>query len=574
MKCLLLDVGSTFIKYSVYDNRTCKVICSDKEPFPEPSECVRGRFCVHRDKIDRIITQLFEYASKEGCNAAFISVQMHGYIVKTKSGELSDYVSWRDRSGDVSDKAISQMNFDLLGTSLKDNLPLVKLAQARDVSEFFTLGSYIMWRLTKNNATHITDACASGFFYSENGEYNGYLKDALMPKVYTDISVVGYSGNIAVYAPMGDHQVSFLGSGVRRDSFFLNIGTASQLTCTVDADHHSGMYEKRPYFERGVRLCTVSGLVGGDSLFSGEGEAKLLCQVSEALDSLEKKRSVLLGGGGAAKIYDKLKSMLLCRGMDCVLIDKNVGMEGLRLIADRVRIRAGTMLSEVPFVNFPIIVKNSGLDFLMIDCEHGAFDPSVISGIIMNSNLIGLDTVIRLPSNSRENIIKLADAGARGFLLPMANTKEDIATVVRYAKYSPVGERGISTTRAHTLYDPPSLIEYKKEANEKMRVYAQIETACGVENVEEILSVKGVDGVFVGPNDLSDDLGCIGDKEPIYKCIDRVSCAAKSMGKTWGIITADRELIEYAKKCGVSAISMGSELNMLINGCKKLKESI
>ena len=159
-------------------------------------------------------------------------------------------------------------------------------------------------------------------------------------------------------------------------------------------------------------------------------------------------------------------------------------------------------------------------------------------------------------------------------MLPLTNTREDIEAVVRFAKYAPIGERGVSTTRAHTLYSPPPLSVYMQEANAHMRVYAQLETKEAIENAEEILSVDGVDGAFVGPNDLSVSLGCVGRKEPIYECLARVAAAASAVGKSWGIITADRDLIACAKRHSVDMISAGSELNMLINGCKKVKNDI
>ncbi|MBR5011061.1 MAG: hypothetical protein IKY12_00730, partial [Clostridia bacterium] len=163
------------------------------------------------------------------------------------------------------------------------------------------------------------------------------------------------------------------------------------------------------------------------------------------------------------------------------------------------------------------------------------------------------------------------DAGTDGFLLPMTNTAEDIKKVVEYAKYAPIGKRGISTMRAHTLYNPPSLSEYMPLANEFVKVYAQIETAKGVESIEKILNVNGVDGVFIGPNDLSCDLGCIGDNAPVLEAIEKVANAARKSGKPWGIITTTKELIEKATLCGASMFSYGSELNMLANECKKIR---
>ncbi len=237
-------------------------------------------------------------------------------------------------------------------------------------------------------------------------------------------------------------------------------------------------------------------------------------------------------------------------------------------------IKAGTMLSEIGFTNFPIILKNNGMDFFIIDCEHGAFDQTILASLIVKAKLVGMQAIIRIGDNRREMITKLADMGATGFLLPMTNCAEDIAKVVEYGKYSPIGKRGISTTRAHTFYNPPKLEDYKKQANEDMKIYAQIETAQGVQNIASILGVEGVDGVFIGPNDLSDDLACIGNNEPVKACIKTVSEAAENTKKQWGIITANKELLDFSTACGVNMISCGSELNMLIDGCKKIRNEI
>ena len=236
--------------------------------------------------------------------------------------------------------------------------------------------------------------------------------------------------------------------------------------------------------------------------------------------------------------------------------------------------KKGTMLSEVAFSNFPIIAKNCGLDFIIIDNEHGAFDLSSMATMIMNANLIGINVIVRVGDSGRGIITKLADMGVKGFLRPMTNTKEEIEELVAYAKYSPVGKRGISTTRAHTLYQPPRLEEYKKTANEQMGIYAQIETKAGVDNIESILDSQGVEGVFIGPNDLADDLDVKAGSEPIMECIRRVADVAGKIGKPWGIITTDKGLIECAKNNKVDLISYGSELNMLINGCKKIQEVV
>lgn len=239
--------------------------------------------------------------------------------------------------------------------------------------------------------------------------------------------------------------------------------------------------------------------------------------------------------------------------------------------------RAGIMINEIPFSNLPVLFKQCGLDFYIIDGEHGAFDYREFYGMICSARMIGgIETIVRLPSNERKDIIKLMDMGADSLLLPMTNCAEDIRRVVKYAKYSPIGERGISTMRAHTLYAPPPLTEYMRSANERTRVYAQIETAEGVENIDEILAVDGVAGFLMGPNDLSDSYGCLAEKAApqILRAIERTAASAKKYGKTCGIITGNAAYIAKAKQVGMTMFSKGSELSVLADGLRRTASEI
>lgn len=245
-----------------------------------------------------------------------------------------------------------------------------------------------------------------------------------------------------------------------------------------------------------------------------------------------------------------------------------------RLYGGRIQpLEMGTMLSEAPFPSFPLVIADSGLKFFIIDDEHGSFDYSTLSALALNSRTAGLRSIVRLPDNGRANITKFSDMGMQGFLLPMTNAAADIREVVKYAKYAPVGKRGISTTRAHTLYNPPPLKQYMADANSKMRIYAQIETKSGVDKIDDILAVEGVDGVIMGPNDLSCDLGCIGDTALIFECMGTISAAARKAGKTWGIITSAEALIRRALELDAAMIAYGSELNMLKNEAKRIATS-
>ena len=238
--------------------------------------------------------------------------------------------------------------------------------------------------------------------------------------------------------------------------------------------------------------------------------------------------------------------------------------------------KVGLMMSEIAFSNMPVLMKNAGLDYFILDCEHGGYDYADISRTIMTARLCGLLVIVRLPNKDRKDIIKLMDMGADGLLLPMTNTAEDIQQVVKYAKYQPIGERGISTMRAHTFYNPPPINEYLVSANARTKVFAQAETIDGVKNIEAILAVEGVDGVFIGPNDMSADYGCLGNNEApeILAAIEKIGDAAKKADKIAGIITGNKTYITKAMESGLEWYCKGSELNAISDYCKKITKEI
>ena len=565
-----MDFGSTFVKSFVCEDE--KLIWTQSIPFPSPCINCDERYEVPLSDIDRLLDDLLLRAAAYSPHSCMISVQMHGYVLRDSEGHFSNYISWRDRRGDVTLPAARRYDFTQNGTSLKANLPALKLLAdcSAENGEFYTLGSYIAYRLTGNNATHITDALASGLFHARTLAPLPLPYSLTLPTVRRMLSPIGMYRGMKIYAPMGDHQISYFGSGAEESAYLLNIGTATQL-CTLSREGVTAAgVEGRAFFNEGI-LHTVTGMIGGGTLFKGQGMSELLGQLDEALEKLPKRNKVLIGGGGAPLVFERLRDHLAQAGLESALLTHDIGTEGLHMLTKNVTPQIGTMLSEVCFPNFPIILKNSGLDFLLVDCEHGAFDYAPLSALMMNARLSELPVIIRLSDSSRAQITRLADMGASGFLLPMTNTAEDIRAVVDYAKYAPIGKRGISTNRAHTLYNPPPLTEYMEDANRRMRVYAQIETRAGVEHIDEILSTEGVDGVLIGPNDLSCDMGCIGDLAPIHNAIERVASAADRHGRTWGIITTTQALLDQCRLLRADMICCGSEINMLKDSCKRIK---
>jgi 2-dehydro-3-deoxyglucarate aldolase/4-hydroxy-2-oxoheptanedioate aldolase len=229
------------------------------------------------------------------------------------------------------------------------------------------------------------------------------------------------------------------------------------------------------------------------------------------------------------------------------------------------------MIAEIGYAGIPVVIKNAGLDYCIIDFEHGAFDYCELRELIFSARSVGLNAVVRLPDNNRKDIIRLLDMGADGLLLPMSETAEQVRAVVGYAKYPPVGKRGVSTMRAHTGYNPGNLAQYMLKSNERITVYAQIETAKGVANLSEIVAVDNLNGIFVGPNDLSADLNCMGDNAPVLAAMQVIAKTVKAANKKLGVITSNPILLAEAERLAFDTLCISSELAVLAAGYKSLR---
>lgn len=231
----------------------------------------------------------------------------------------------------------------------------------------------------------------------------------------------------------------------------------------------------------------------------------------------------------------------------------------------------GTMLSEISTPNVVRIMKTAGFEFMIVDCEHGYFDFSQLSAITSIANGFGMTLIVRVPSISKEFITRVLDMGVDGILVPMVNTVEDARHAVALTKYPPMGTRGISTTRAHTNYAPPPLHEYVEIANKHTIVFVQIESQEGVNNVDEIAAVEGVDALMVGPNDMAMDFGHPGNLEmpDITAAIERVVEAANKVNKPSGIIDSRINFLHKWQQKGMRVFSCGSEVGMMMDCAKK-----
>jgi len=155
-----------------------------------------------------------------------------------------------------------------------------------------------------------------------------------------------------------------------------------------------------------------------------------------------------------------------------------------------------------------------GFDFFFLDTEHSSFDLSKVRETILAARAHGLAALVRVPELRYHLVARVLDAGAEGIMLPRVETREEIESLVRFARYRPEGERGISTFAGHNDFARiPDVPAFLAERNHRVLLFAQIETVRGVENREAILSVPGLDGCFVGTGDLAMGMGYAGQPD-------------------------------------------------------------
>lgn len=218
-------------------------------------------------------------------------------------------------------------------------------------------------------------------------------------------------------------------------------------------------------------------------------------------------------------------------------------------------------------------LSDTAFDAITLDMQHGMqTEDSVIRGIAAIAPK-GKPVVVRIPVGRYDFASKALDAGAHGIIAPMVNTVEDAQQLVSFTKYIPVGDRSFGPTQAVSTLGLDRT-DYLKGANSKTLNFAMIETVEAVENMEAILDVDGIDGVFCGPGDLSVSVrqdiipDLFGpDTLPI---IERMGAAARERNKMASVFCVGPDHVEIAQKAGYRFIAMGFDLSYLTNGANRM----
>jgi 4-hydroxy-2-oxoheptanedioate aldolase len=205
----------------------------------------------------------------------------------------------------------------------------------------------------------------------------------------------------------------------------------------------------------------------------------------------------------------------------------------------------------------------AGLDWLLLDLEHGAGGEEQVGAVVVAAAAYGVPTVVRVESAARIRLGRVLDLGAAGVMLPRLDTASEVREVLTHLRYPPDGDRGVATyNRACRFGLDPSALD---RANGEVLGVVQIESARAIEQVEEIAALDGVDVLFVGPRDLSHDLGVPGDiQAPRYlAALARVRAAAERRGKRCGLLVTDGAAAAARQEEGWTFVAVGSDSTLL-----------
>ncbi len=234
-----------------------------------------------------------------------------------------------------------------------------------------------------------------------------------------------------------------------------------------------------------------------------------------------------------------------------------------------------------PFLkmNDPALVEQAalaGLDFCIIDMEHGPLNFESAQNLVRAAELHGMSPIVRTTDASHENILRALDIGAHGVEVPQVNSKSSAASVVDGAKFFPEGTRGVCRYTRAAEYTNIDRAAHFAGSNANTMVIVHIEGLEGVNNLSEILEVKGLDVIFLGPYDLSQSCGVPGDiQNPIVveKMKQAVEMAA-ARGVKVGTFVESAETAKFWRDLGVSYLAYSVDVGIYYNACKKIVEDI
>ncbi len=215
--------------------------------------------------------------------------------------------------------------------------------------------------------------------------------------------------------------------------------------------------------------------------------------------------------------------------------------------------------ANIPY--YPQMAAHFGYDAVWVDGEHRVWDPREITELISRHHLAGIDCLYRPPTLEKTGLSRLLEDGVSALMIPQVNTVERALQLVEATKFPPLGDRGLDGSGMDAGFWVQKTPDYVQQRNYETLLILQIETPQGLENMEDIIAVPGVDALLLGPGDLSLRLQCTASirDAKIHAAVQRMADACKKAGKPWGFPVSNIEDAKTVVDLGCQILAMGNE---------------
>ncbi|MGI8477422.1 MAG: HpcH/HpaI aldolase family protein [Thermomicrobiales bacterium] len=236
---------------------------------------------------------------------------------------------------------------------------------------------------------------------------------------------------------------------------------------------------------------------------------------------------------------------------------------------------SGPILNEARSVTTVKIMALAGHDFLWFDMEHAMFDWETLLNLVQMSLVCGITPLVRATDLSYPLVARAMDAGAQGIIIPRVETRKQVEQAVSYVKYPPVGRRGAGGEGRYG-YERKGVKAAVEEANAESMVIIQVETMLGLENLDEMAQVPGVDVVCVGPQDLSIALELPGDREHprFIEAVQHVITVCARRGVASGMVEREAANFRLWHDLGARFFACNTDANMVAQAAARDVETL
>lgn len=232
------------------------------------------------------------------------------------------------------------------------------------------------------------------------------------------------------------------------------------------------------------------------------------------------------------------------------------------------------LLNSVPSPLLVEMIGYAGYDFIILDLEHTGTNPETLENMLRAAECSGLTALVRIPYTESAAMLRALDAGAQGIVVPHIGSPGEIAEVMRICRYHPAGERGISGGRT-TGFGRIGLTDYFRQANREIMVVAMIEDRAGVDAIDDILAVPGIDMVLEGAVDLSQDYGVPGDftHEKVVSAVHKVAEACRRHHIPFCAVPRSQQQWQNWRSHDIRAFLLGDDRGVAFRALKAHREA-